>query len=85
MRWIQREECHDESDESMVTGQRGSPRFAASPTGGLPLGKIVSRRSADVRLAASEQMHSGKNARSTPRLSPVPRRQSPGGVRAPGH
>ena len=47
MRRIRREERHD---ESMVTGQRGTPRSATPPIGRLPLGKSVSRRSADVRL-----------------------------------
>ena len=37
-------EHHDESDESMVNVQRGTPRSAASPTGGSALSGIVSRR-----------------------------------------
>ena len=46
MRWILREERHDESDDGMVTIHRGSPRSAASPMGGPALSGAASRRSA---------------------------------------
>ena len=58
MRQIRRGERHDESDESMVTVHMGCHRSAVSPMVSLVLNGAASRRSADVRLAASEQPHS---------------------------
>ena len=53
-------ERHDESDESMVNVQRGTPRSAVSPTGGSALSGIVSRRSADVLLVTADRPHSAR-------------------------
>ena len=53
-------ERHDESDESMVNVQRGTPRSAVSPTGGSALSGIVSRRSADVLLVTADRTHSAR-------------------------